>query len=198
MSHTSSLADRTRRKGVQIRRAAAKRAAFVQRIHPDTCYVTIDGELVMASHHPKLDMQCDSFWRAQRGQQRATRQDERGQLAYEAGMQDLEGEGEDPLDELYETGADEIDDPYGSMADWERELLVEAVLPPIEYTVGAHEPSYPYDEGKYRDDEVLVGNHDSYSVVGGIHHLNPGYGLDAVFGEAYLGGNCGFSVKTQP
>ncbi len=136
MSHTSSLADRTRRKGVQIRRAAAKRAAFVQRIHPDTCYVTIDGELVMASHHPKLDMQCDSFWRAQRGQQRATRQDERGQLAYEAGMQDLEGEGEDPLDELYETGADEIDDPYGSMADWERELLVEAVLPPIEYTVG--------------------------------------------------------------
>lgn len=58
-----------------------------------------------------------------------------------------------------------------------------------------------FDEEEFDDEEIDPDefvDHGAYGTYRGVHTLKQGYGLDAVFGEGYLGGNCGFSVKTRP
>ena len=58
-----------------------------------------------------------------------------------------------------------------------------------------------FDEEEFDDEEIDPDEFVDYGGYGsyrGVYTLEQGYGLDAVFGEGYLGGNCGFSVKTRP
>lgn len=83
--------------------------------------------------------------------------------------------------------------------DWERELLG-VDLP------GEENEDYllldPRDENpEWYGDHMLVTDDppvDGHGMFRGVTVLDHGYSLDAVFGEGYLGGNCGFSVKTRP
>ena len=88
------------------------------------------------------------------------------------------------------------------MADWERELLG-ADLPTDECEENEdyllleprdEEPEWYGDHMLVTDDPPV----DGYGMFRGVAVLDSGYGLDAIFGEGYRSGNCGFSVKTRP
>ncbi len=53
-----------------------------------------------------------------------------------------------------------------------------------------------FDEEEIDPDEFV--DHGGYGTYRGAHVLGQGFGLDAIFGEGYLGGNCGFSVRDRP
>ena len=56
------------------------------------------------------------------------------------------------------------------------------------------EPEWYGDHMLVTDDPPAYG----YGMLRGVAVLEHGFGFDAVFGEGYLGGNCGFSVKSRP
>lgn len=76
------------------------------------------------------------------------------------------------------------------MANWERELLGETPMSDPQ----DEEPEWYGDHMLVTDDPPV----DGYGMFRGAAVIGDGYGFDAVFGEGYLGGNCGFSVKTRP
>ena len=76
------------------------------------------------------------------------------------------------------------------MADWERELLRETPMSDPQ----DEEPEWYGDHMLVTDDPPAYG----YGMLRGVAVLEHGFGFDAVFGEGYLGGNCGFSVKSRP
>ncbi len=84
-----------------------------------------------------------------------------------------EGLSEANLDELDDY---EVDDDWD---DWDDEL---------------DQP--PFDEEEIDPDEFV--DHGAYGTYRGVHTLQQGFSLDAVFGEGYLSGNCGFSVTMHP
>ena len=59
-----------------------------------------------------------------------------------------------------------------------------------------------FDEEELNDEEEIdpdeFVDHGGYGTYRGAHVLGQGFGLDAIFGEGYLGGNCGFSVRDRP
>lgn len=56
------------------------------------------------------------------------------------------------------------------------------------------EPEWYGDHMLVTDDPPAYG----YGMFRGVAVIEHGFGFDAVFGEGYLGGNCGFSVKSRP
>ena len=99
----------------------------------------------------------------------------------------------DELDRLLfdeeEIDPEDLDDMF---AHWDADL--EEMFPRDLQPVDDHDPVYG-DQLLDTDEFVDYGGYGSYR---GVYTLEQGYGLDAVFGEGYLSGNCGFSVKTRP
>lgn len=99
--------------------------------------------------------------------------------------------------------ADLYPDEPEPLADWERELLDGTF---DDYAT--NEWGEPIDEqfddewgdsDEELDDDVVT-YYDGYAKIGAVYVVDTGagFGLDAVFGEGYLSGNCGFSVRTRP
>ena len=86
----------------------------------------------------------------------------------------------------------EVDDMLAMFANWDADL--EEMFPRDLQPVDDHDPVYG-DQLLDTDEFVDYGGYGSYR---GVYTLEQGYGLDAVFGEGYRGGNCGFSVTTHP
>ena len=78
----------------------------------------------------------------------------------------------------------EVDDMLAMFARWDADLQ----------PVDDHDPVFG-DRHLHTED---IDDQGSYGSYRGVYFLGQGYGLDAVFGEGYRGGNCGFSVTTRP
>ena len=85
-----------------------------------------------------------------------------------------------------------VDDMLAMFAHWDADL--EEMFPRDLQPVDDHDPVYG---DRLLDPDEFV-DHGAYGTYRGVHTLKQGYGLDAVFGEGYRGGNCGFSVTTRP
>lgn len=83
----------------------------------------------------------------------------------------------------------EVDDMLAMFANWDADL--EEMFPRDLQPVDDHDPVYG---DQLLDTDEFV----DYGSYRGVYTLEQGYGLDAVFGEVYPGGNCGFSVRTRP
>lgn len=82
---------------------------------------------------------------------------------------------------------DELDQPLFDEEDWDFF---------VEEDWGLFDEEKFYDEEEIDPDEFV--DHGAYGTYRGVHTLQQGFSLDAVFGEGYRGGNCGFSVTTHP
>ena len=78
----------------------------------------------------------------------------------------------------------EVDDMLAMFARWDADLQ----------PVDDHDPVFG-DRHLHTED---IDDQGSYGSYRGVYFLGQGYGLDAVFGEGHLSGDCGFSVTTHP
>ena len=96
---------------------------------------------------------------------------------------------DEPLFDEEKIDSDEWDDLF---ANWDADL--EEMFPEDLQPVDDHDPVF----GDRHLHTVDIDDQGSYGSYRGVYFLGQGYGLDAVFGEGYRGGNCGFSVTTRP
>lgn len=95
----------------------------------------------------------------------------------------------------------EIDGLYPDdepLADWEFALLNGTF---DDYDLNDEgEPLDEFGDDYDTPEDDVVTYYDGYAKIGGAYVVDTGagFGLDAVFGEGYRSGNCGFSVRTRP
>ena len=94
-----------------------------------------------------------------------------------------------PLFDEEEIDSDEWDNLF---ANWDADL--KEVFPEDLQPVDDHDPVWG-DRHIHTED---IDDQGSYGSYRGVYFLGQGFSLDAVFGEGYRGGNCGFSVKSHP
>ena len=99
------------------------------------------------------------------------------------------------------TGVCEFDGLYPDdepLADWELALLNGTF---DDYDLNDEgEPLDEFGDDFDAPEDDVVTYYDGYAKIGGAYVVDTGagFGLDAVFGDGYLSGNCGFSVRTRP
>ena len=180
---------------VARRRAAKKRAAFVATL--DHRMITdADGNL-RPNSHPREEIHFMTHLRHVRAERLARARADMARRTLKEGLSEAEP---DDLEELsdYEDYGDwddeplfdeeeidpEVDDMLAMFARWDADLQ----------PVDDHDPVFG-DRHLHTED---IDDQGSYGSYRGVYFLGQGYGLDAVFGEGYRGGNCGFSVTTRP
>ena len=161
---------------VARRRAAKKRAAFVATLDR-RMVMGVDGNL-RPNSHPREEIHFMTHLRHVRAERLAQAKTDMARHTFKESLSEAD------LDELddYEVDDDwddELDQPLFDEEDWD--LFDEEKF---------------YDEEEIDPDEFV--DHGAYGTYRGVHTLQQGFSLDAVFGEGYRGGNCGFSVKTRP
>ena len=183
---------------VARRRAAKKRATFVATL--DHRMITdADGNL-RPNSHPREEIHFMTHLRHVRAERLARARADMARRTLKEGLSEAEP---DDLEELsdYEDYGDwddeplfdeeeidpEVDDMLAMFARWDADLR--EMFPEDD-----HDPVYG---DRLLDPDEFV-DHGAYGTYRGVHTLKQGYGLDAVFGEGYRGGNCGFSVTTRP
>ena len=175
---------------VARRRAAKKRAAFVATLDR-RMVMGVDGNL-RPNSHPREEIHFMTHLRHVRAERLAQAKADMARHTFKESLSEAD------LDELDEPLFDEeeinpeVDDMLDMFAHWDADL--EEMSPRDLQPVDDHNPVYG-DQLLDTDEFVDYGGYGSYR---GVYTLEQGYGLDAVFGESHLGGNCGFSVKTRP
>ena len=183
---------------VARRRAAKKRAAFVLKIT-----VVDDHGNAEVPAHPKEGLQFDALYRTIAALRLAQAKSDLARHVLKEGLSeadqdelddyevddDWDDELDQPLFDEEEIDPEDLDDMF---AHWDADL--EEMFPRDLQPVDDHDLVYG-DQLLDTDEFVDYGGYGSYR---GVYTLEQGYGLDAVFGEGYLSGNCGFSVKTRP
>ena len=186
---------------VARRRAAKKRAAFVATLDR-RMVMGVDGNL-RPNSHPREEIHFMTHLRHVRAERLAQAKADMARHTFkeslsEADLDDMDSYevGDDwddmhdePLFDEEEIDPEDLDDMF---AHWDADL--EEMFPRDLQPVDDHDPVYG-DQLLDTDEFVDYGGYGSYR---GVYTLEQGYGLDAVFGEGYRGGNCGFSVTTHP
>ena len=197
MARTTTL-QKPKPTAVARRRAAKKRAAFVLKIT-----VVDDHGNAEVPAHPKEGLQFDALYRTIAALRLAQAKADLARHVLKEGLSeanldelddyevddDWDDELDQPLFDEEEIDSDEWDDLF---ANWDADL--EEMFPEDLQPVDDHDPVYG-DRHIHTED---IDDQGSYGSYRGVHTLQQGFSLDAVFGEGYRGGNCGFSVTMRP
>ena len=179
---------------VARRRAAKKRAAHVLKIT-----VVDDHGNAEVPAHPKRGLQFDALYRTIAALRLAQAESDLARHVLKEGLSevnpdDWDDELDQPLfDEEEFDDKEEIDPEVDDMfARWDADL--KEMFPEDLQPVDDHDLVY----GDHLLDTDEFVDHGAYGTYRGVHTLQQGFSLDAVFGEGHRGGNCGFSVRTRP
>lgn len=200
MARTNTL-QKPKPTAVARRRAAKKRAAFVATLDR-RMVMGVDGNL-RPNSHPREEIHFMTHLRHVRAERLAQAKADMARHTFKESLSeadldelddyevddDWDDELDQPLFDEEEIDSDEWDDLF---ANWDADL--EDMFPEDLQPVDDHDPVYG-DRHIHTED---IDDQGSYGSYRGVYFLGQGYGLDAVFGEGYRGGNCGFSVTTHP